>query len=116
MDTIFLKELQARAVIGIFEWERRVRQIVLIDLEMRTDTRSAASSDRLEDTIDYKKISRRIKEFTESRPFNLIETLAEGIAAILINEFGVRESTVTVSKPRAIRGAKTVGVSIRRTG
>ena len=114
MDTIFLKELRADAVIGVFEWERRVRQTVLIDLEMGADATTAAGSDDLADTLDYKAIAKRVKDFAENTPCRLIETLAQGIAGILLDEFGVAQAKVTVSKPGAVRGSKTVGVSIDR--
>ena len=114
MDVIFLKELQVETIIGVFEWEKRIKQTVLIDIEVFTEINAAAASDQLADTIDYKKISKRIKEFAESRTFNLIETLAKNIADMLIGEFDVRRTRVTVSKPRAIRGSKTVGVIVHR--
>ncbi len=114
MDTIFLKELRVETVIGVFEWERRVRQTVLIDLEMAVDAAAAAKSDELSDTLDYKAIAKRIKDFAENNPCGLIETLAQKIADILRDEFNVTRAKVTVSKPGAIRGSKTVGVSISR--
>ena len=114
MDTIFLKELRVKAVIGVFEWERRVRQTVLIDLELAADARAAAKSDALEDTLDYKTISNRIRDFAENNAFGLIETLAQKISDILLDEFNVTQAKITVSKPGAIRGSKTVGITIER--
>ena len=114
MDTIFLKELRVETVVGVFEWERRLRQTILIDLEMAVDAAAAAQGDELSATLDYKAISKRVKEFAESNPCALIETLAQGIADVLLGEFGVVQAKVTVSKPGAIRGAKTVGVSVTR--
>ena len=115
MDIIFLKELRVETIIGVFEWERRVRQTILIDIEMVADIAKAAKRDNLSDTIDYKAISKRIKEFAENSSFNLIETLAQKIADILLDEFNIKQTKVIVSKPRAIRGSKTVGVSIERS-
>ena len=114
MDTLFLKELRVETVIGVFGWERCVRQIMLIDLEMAVDAEAAAANDNLADTFDYKAIAKRIKAFAEAESFQLVETFAEGIAAILLNEFSVPEVKVTVSKPGAVRGSKTVGISIKR--
>lgn len=114
MDTIFLKELRVEIVVGVFEWEQRLRQTVLIDLEMAVDAAVAAQQDELSDTLDYKAISKRVKDFAENNPCALIETLAQRIADILLGEFGVSRAKVTVSKPGAIRGAKTVGVSVAR--
>ena len=106
MDTIFLKELEAKTVIGAFEWERRIEQTVLIDIEMSTDISAVAASDNLEEVLDYKKVAKRVKDFAETNAFNLIETLAQKIAEVLIDEFDIQQTTVTVSKPRAIRGSK----------
>ncbi len=114
MDTIFLKELRVEAVIGVFEWERRVRQTVLIDLELAVDAAAAAAGDNLSDTLDYKAIAKRVKGFAESTPCQLIETLAHKIAGILLDEFGVTQAQVVVSKPGAVRGSKTVGVAVER--
>lgn len=114
MDTIFLKELRVEIIIGVFEWERRVPQTVLIDLEMEAEAARAAASDELADTLDYKAIAKRVKGFAESSRFNLIETLAQKIADLLFDEFGVRRAKVTVSKPGAIRGSKTVGITVSR--
>ena len=112
MSIIFLKKLKVQATIGIFEWEQRIKQTVLIDLEMTTDSKIAAASDKLEDTIDYKAIAKQIKTFTEESQFSLIETLAEKIADLIVNDFGVEKVRVTVSKPAAVRGAKTVGIIV----
>ncbi len=114
MDTVFLKELRVETVIGVFEWERRVPQTILIDLEMATDAAAAAKSDELQDTLDYKAIAKRVEDFSKNNPCRLIETLAQKIADILLDEFNVAQAKVSVSKPGAIRGSKTVGVSIER--
>lgn len=113
-DTIFLRELTVEAVIGIQEWERRVRQIVKIDLEMSVDARRAAATDRIEDTLNYKRVAKRLIEFVSASEFQLVETLAEHIAGIVLNEFSVTRVRVTVNKPGAIRGAKDVGIRIER--
>jgi len=114
MDTIFLRDLRVRTIVGIWEWERRLPQVVSIDLDMAADIRRAAASDDIKDTLDYKGVSRRIKAFVADSRFNLIETMAEQIAAIIIDEFGVPWVRVAVHKPWAIRGSRDVGLVIER--
>ncbi len=113
-DRIFLRDLRVEATIGIWEWERRIRQYVSIDLEMAADIARAAATDRIEDTLNYKGVAKRVQEFVGTSSFQLVETLAERIAALVLEEFGVPWVRVTVNKPGAIRGARDVGVSIRR--
>ncbi|MGD8977055.1 MAG: dihydroneopterin aldolase [Gammaproteobacteria bacterium] len=114
MDKIFLKDLRIETVIGIFDWERCIRQTVSIDLEMATDIRKAAASDGIEDTLDYKSVAKRLIGFVEQSEFGLIETLAEHVARIVVKEFNVPEVRVVLHKPGAIRGARDVGVVIER--
>ena len=114
MDTIFLRDLRIRTIVGIWEWERRLPQVVSIDLDMATDIRRAAGSDHINDTLDYKAVTRRIKAFVADSRFNLIETMAEQIAGIIMAEFGVPWVRVAVHKPWAIRGSRDVGVAIER--
>ncbi len=113
-DIIFLNDLRVQTVIGIWDWERAIKQTVGIDLEMATDIRKAASSDSIQDTLDYKSVAKRIIEFVEASSFQLVETLAERIAGIVIDEFGVPWVRVRLSKPGAIRGSKEVGILIER--
>ncbi len=114
MDTIFLRDLRIRTIVGIWEWERRMPQIVSIDLDMDTDIRRAARSDQIEDTLDYKAVTRRVKALVAGSSFKLIETMAEQIAALVVDEFGVPWVRVAVHKPWAIRGSRDVGVVIER--
>ena len=113
-DRIFLRELRIETTIGIWEWERRIRQYVSIDLEMAADIARAAATDRIDDTLNYKAVAKRVQEFVGGSSFQLVETLAERIAALVLGEFDVAWIRVTVNKPGAIRGARDVGVSIRR--
>ena len=115
MDIVFLRELRVETVIGIYEWERRTRQTVSIDLEMGTDIRKAAASDSIDDTLNYKSVAKRLIQFVESSEFLLVETLAERIAGVVLEEFGVPYAKVSLSKPGAIRGARDVGVIIERS-
>ena len=114
MDTIFLSELKVETVIGIWEWERKIRQTVVIDLEMAADIQKAAETDSVEDTLNYKSVAKRLQDFVADSEFQLVETLAEKIAAIIRDEFAVPWVRVSVNKPGAIRGARDVGVSIER--
>ncbi|HEY5719686.1 MAG TPA: dihydroneopterin aldolase [Gammaproteobacteria bacterium] len=114
MDTIFLRELRVETIIGIFDWERENKQTVSIDLELAADVARAAASDRIEDALDYKRVAKRISAFVAESEFQLVETLAERIAGILLDEFAVAWARVTVNKPGAIRGARDVGVRIER--
>jgi len=114
MDIIFLRGLQIETVIGIYDWERKIRQAVILDLEMATDIRKAAASDNIADTLDYKAVSKRLISFVEGSEFLLVETLAEKIAAIVIEEFGVPWVRLTLNKKGAIRGASDVGILIER--
>lgn len=114
-DYVFLRGLEVDAVIGIWEWERRIRQKVRIDLEMGVDIQRAAAGDRIEDTLNYKSVAKRVQEFVGASSFQLVETLAERIAEIVLTEFDVPWIRLTVNKPGAIRGARDVGVCIRRS-
>ena len=114
MDIIFLHDLKIDTVIGIWDWERKIRQTVVIDLDMAADIRKAAASDSVEDTLNYKAVAKRIQQFVGDSEFQLVETLAEKIAEIVTDEFDVPWVKVRVAKPGAIRGAKDVGILIER--
>lgn len=115
MDTIFLHDLKVETVVGIWDWERRIRQTVGIDLEMGADIRRAAAADDIEDTLNYKAVAKRVQQFVADSSFQLVETLAENIAAIVLDEFDVPWVQVRVNKPGAIRGSRDVGILIRRS-
>ena len=115
MDRIYLEDLRVEAVIGIWEWERRVRQTVSLDLEMATDVRRAAATDDIEDALNYRSIAKRLSETVESSQFKLVETLAETLARIVVTEFGVPWLKLSVSKPGAIQGSRNVGIVIERS-
>ena len=114
MDTIFLHDLKIDTVIGIWDWERRIRQTVVIDLDMATDIRKAAESDGVDDTLNYKDVAKRVQQFVGESEFQLVEAMAESVAGIVRDEFGVPWVRVRVAKPGAIRGAGHVGVQIER--
>ena len=114
MDKIFLNELKVETVIGIWEWERKIRQTVVIDLEMSADIAKAAATDKVEDTLNYKSVAKRVQAFVADSSFQLVETLAERIAGIVREEFDVEWVKVRVNKPGAIRGSRDVGILIER--
>lgn len=114
MDIIFLHDMRVETTIGIWDWERKIRQTVSIDLDMSTDIRKAAASDDVADTLSYKSVAKRVQAFVAESSFQLVETLAEKIAALVMEEFAVAWIRVRVNKPGAIRTAKDVGVLIER--
>ena len=115
MDKIILTDLRIDAVIGIWDWEKRNPQTITIDLEMLTDIKKASQSDSIKDALDYKTVSKRVKQFIQESQFNLIETLAENVAKIILEEFDVQWLKLKISKPFAIRDSKNIGVCIERT-
>jgi len=114
MDIVFLRGLRIETVIGIYDWEQEIKQPVILDLEMGTDVARAAASDRIEDTVDYKEVSKRLMQFVGEGRFALVETLAERCAEILRDELGVRWVRLTVNKIGALSDARDVGVVIER--
>lgn len=114
MDIIYLNDLRIDTVIGIFDWERRVKQTISLDIEMATDIRKAAASDTIDDTLDYKSVAKRIIAFVEESEFQLVETLAERICEIIRDEFNVPWVKLRLNKQGAVRGARDVGVLIER--
>ncbi len=114
-DIIFLHDLRIDTVIGIYDWERRIRQTLCIDMEMGANIRKAAESDSIDHTINYKAVAKRVTAFVSDSRFQLVETLAEQVARIVITEFAVPWLRLTVNKTGAVRGANGVGVVIERT-
>jgi dihydroneopterin aldolase len=114
MDQIFLTGLTTDCIIGIWDWERRVKQKVVVDLEMAADIRKAAASDSIEDTLDYKRVAKRLLQFIGDSEYQLVETLTERIAQVVVTEFGVEWVRVRLNKQGAIRGSRDVGILIER--
>jgi 7,8-dihydroneopterin aldolase/epimerase/oxygenase len=114
MDKIFLSSLAVECIVGIWDWERRVKQTVIIDVEMATDIRKAAASDHIDDTLDYKRVAKRLLSFVGESQFQLVETLTDRIAQLIVTEFGVSWVKVRLNKRGAIRGARDVGIEIER--
>lgn len=114
MDIVFIKELQIDTVIGIYDWERKIRQTISLDVEMATDIRKAATTDQIEDTLNYKAVAKRLKAFVSDSEYELVETLAEKICSIIMQEFTVPWVRLTLNKPGAVSGSRSVGVRIER--
>jgi dihydroneopterin aldolase len=113
-DIIYIKDLRVQTIIGIFDWERKTKQEVSIDMEFPFDCKKAAASDSIDDALDYKVITKAVIKFVEESSFQLQETLAEGIAALIKDNFDVESLKLRISKPGALRGAKDVGLVIYR--
>ncbi len=114
MDIVYIRDLKIETVIGIFDWERRIRQTVSIDLEMATDIRKAAATDNIADALDYKAVAKRLIAFVGESQFLLVETLSEKVAEIVMTEFNVPWLRLRLSKPGAVRGSQDVGIIIER--
>lgn len=113
-DKIFIESLEAKCRIGIFDWERKILQKIILDLEFPGNIRKAAKKDRIEDTVDYKSIAKYTLEFVSKSEFYLIETLAERLAQSLLKKYKLKHIRMRVSKPGALRHTKNVGVEILR--
>lgn len=116
MDIIYLHDLKIECIIGIWEWERRIKQTIILDLDMAADIRRAAATDRIDDTLNYKAVAKRLIDFVGNSQFHLVETLTEKVAEILLTEFKLKWVRVRVNKKGAVRGAGDVGIIIERGG
>lgn len=114
MDIVYIRQLRIETTIGVYDWERTVKQAIFLDLEMGADIRPAAAEDVLEHTLDYAAVAARLTELVSGSEFLLVETLAEQCAATVMQEFGVRWLRLAVSKPGAVREALDVGIVIER--
>jgi len=115
MDIVFIEGLEIEALIGIYDWERKIRQPLVFDLELGFDNRKPAASDDIADTLDYKAVSKRLIQYVSASDFGLVETLAERCAELVLKEFNVARVRLKLSKPGAVRGARAVGVIIERS-
>lgn len=114
MDIVFLRDLRIDTIIGIYEWERQIRQIVVLDIEMAADVATAAATDHIDDTLNYKAVAKRLIQFVSESKFQLVETLAEECVRIIREEFDVPWVRLTLNKKGAVRGADGVGIIIER--
>ena len=113
-DRVFIEDLQIETVIGVYDWERTIRQTVALDLEMAFDITAAGRSDHIDDTLDYKAVSKGLIDLVEASEFQLVEALAERCAELVLTEFPVSWLRLQLSKPGAVRGSRAVGVIIER--
>ena len=116
MDIVYIKGLKADAVIGVYDWERDIRQNLVLDLELASDNRAAAATDGIAEAVDYDAISRRVLAYVQASEFQLIETLAEQVAELVQTEFSVPWICLRLAKPGAVAEADEVGVIIERGG
>ena len=114
MDIVYISDLRIETVIGIYDWEREIRQVVSIDLEMAADNRKPAATESIDDALNYKAVAKRLIQFVEESEFQLVETLAERIAEIILEEFDVDWLRLKLGKPGAVTGSREVGVIIER--
>ncbi|HEX3603610.1 MAG TPA: dihydroneopterin aldolase [Steroidobacteraceae bacterium] len=114
MDKIFIHALQTETIVGIFDWERQVKQTVILDIEFSADIRKAALTDSIDDTLNYKGVAKRVLAFVEESSFHLVESLAEHVAMLILEEFAVAWVRISLSKPGAIRSSRDVGVMLER--
>lgn len=114
MDRVFINDLEIETVVGIYDWEREIRQKIILNLEMAADARRAALTDSIDDTLNYKAVAKRLIGFVEASSFQLVETLAQRCAEIVLDEFDVAWLRLRLDKPGAVRGSKSVGVIIER--
>lgn len=114
MDILYIHDLRIDTVIGVYDWERRIRQTVVFDIDLGVDVRKAAAADGIADAVDYGQVAQRVIAFVETSQFTLVETLAEKVAEIIYNEFKVPWMRLKLNKQGAVRGVRDVGVVIER--
>jgi len=114
LDIVFIEDLRIDTIIGIYDWEREVKQTIALDIEMAADNRKPASTEDIDDALNYKAVAKRLIAFTEESQFQLVETLAERLAEIILNEFHVPWCRLKLSKLGAVTGSRSVGVIIER--
>lgn len=114
MNILFIRELKIETIIGVYEWEKRVKQALIFDVEVAADLSKAIETDDLQYTLDYKVMADRLTEYAENNHFNLVEALAESCAQILMQEFGARWLRLRIAKPGPLDNARDVGVVIER--
>lgn len=114
MDLVYIRDLRIETVIGIYDWERKIKQTVSLDLEMGFDIRQAAESDHIDDALNYKAVAKRLIAFIEGSSFQLVETMSERVCEIVLTEFDVTWVKLRLGKPGAVSGSKEVGIIIER--
>ena len=113
-DSVLIQQLAVKTTIGVYEWEKKIKQTLLFDITMLHDTMDAAKSDNINDALDYFEVSKAVTEYVEGNAFELIETVANRVAELILNQFNVAEVAIKLLKPGAVENAASVGVSITR--
>jgi dihydroneopterin aldolase len=114
MDIVFVKDLRFKTIVGCWDWERQLPQTISIDLDMGWDNSTPAASGDLKDALNYKEVSNRVEQFVQEQQYELVESAADGIAALLMEEFAIPWVRVAIHKPFAVTGSKSVGVVVER--
>jgi len=114
-DIVFIEDLRIDTIIGIYDWERETKQTIALDIEMEADNVKAASTENIDDALNYKAVAKRLISFTEESRFQLVETLSERLATIILDEFNVPWVKLKLSKLGAVTGSRSVGVIIERS-
>ena len=114
MDIIFLHGIEANCVVGVWEWEKQITQKIIVDLDVSADIATSAASDELSDTLNYKAVAEAVIEMLEVSRFQLIETMAEEVAKLVMNDFSVSWIKVRINKGGAVKHVRNVGVQIER--
>jgi len=115
IDVVSIEGLSVETIIGVYDWEKEKKQQLVLDIQMSWDNQRAATTDNIDDALDYALVSERVSVWVMEKPRQLIETVAEGVASLILNEFGVQNVEVRVAKPGAVPNARTVAVSVRRS-
>ncbi|CCQ09481.1 Dihydroneopterin aldolase [Pseudoalteromonas luteoviolacea B = ATCC 29581] len=114
MDKVYISQLHVETIIGVYDFEKESKQSLYFDIEMLTDFTQAALSDNVKYAVDYAKVSERVDAHCQANQVDLLESLVEQLASLILEEFMVSQVTIRVSKPQAVAQAKTVGVEITR--
>ncbi|MGM0430287.1 MAG: dihydroneopterin aldolase [Pseudomonadota bacterium] len=115
IDVVSIEGLTVDTIIGVYDWEKEKKQQLVLDIQMSWDNQRAATTDDINDALDYALVSERVSAWVAEKPRQLIETVAEGVATLILNEFGVQNVEVRVAKPGAVPNAKNVAVTVRRS-
>ncbi|CAH9059380.1 Dihydroneopterin aldolase [Pseudoalteromonas holothuriae] len=114
MDKVYISQLHVETIIGVYDFEKESKQSLYFDIDMLTDISAAAKADDITLAVDYAKVSERVIAHSIAKPVELLETLLEQLATLILAEFNVEQVTIRVSKPAAVEAAQTVGVEITR--
>jgi len=114
LDIVFIEDLRIETIIGIYDWERKIKQTISLDIEMAADNQRPAASENIDDALNYKAVAKRMISFTEESQFQLVETLAERLVEIIMTDFNVPWCRLKLSKLGAVTGSRSVGVIIER--